>query len=149
MTAPVIESTAQGLEGRFPGVVTADTRAGYSGYVVSADKLIDVATALRDEMGYDYLSSITGVDYIADGKLEAVYHAYRTSGGAALTLKVQVPRDDPAIPSLVSIYLGRLPRTRSLRYVWLQVQRSPNLKRILMWDGFWLSASQRLERSLL
>ena len=120
MTAPVIESTAQGLEGRFPGVVTADTRAGYSGYVVSADKLIDVATALRDEMGYDYLSSITGVDYIADGKLEAVYHAYRTSGGAALTLKVQVPRDDPAIPSLVPDLSWCDFQERSLRYVWLQ-----------------------------
>ncbi len=137
MTAPAIESTAQGLDGRFPGAVTPDTRAGYSGYIVSAEKLIDVATALRDEMGYDYLSSITGVDYIADGKLEAVYHAYRTSGGPALTLKVQVPRDNPVIPSLVPIYPGADFQEREAYDMYgFKFNGHPNLKRILLWDGF-------------
>ena len=31
------------------------TRKGYEGYIVKAEKLIEVATALRDELGYDYL----------------------------------------------------------------------------------------------
>ena len=67
---------------RFGEGVVADEREGYEGYIVSADKLVEFATALRDEYGYDYLSSVTGVDYIAEEKLEVVYHAYKTIGGA-------------------------------------------------------------------
>ena len=37
------------LEARFSGVITPDERAGYEGYLVEVGKLVDFATALRDE----------------------------------------------------------------------------------------------------
>ena len=40
--------------------------------VVEAEKLVEFATALRDEFGYDFLSSVTGVDYLPDDKMEVV-----------------------------------------------------------------------------
>ncbi len=49
------------LEARFPGVVVPETRKGFEGYIVSPENLVEVATALRDEFGYDYLSSVTAV----------------------------------------------------------------------------------------
>ena len=135
--APTAEAPAATLDMRFPGAVTPDTRAGYSGYVVTPEKLIEVATAARDEMGYDYLSSVTGVDYLTDGKLEAVYHLYRTSGGPALALKVQTPRDNPVAPSLVSIYPGADFQEREAYDMYgIRFAGHPNLKRILMWEGF-------------
>ncbi|HLB47515.1 MAG TPA: NADH-quinone oxidoreductase subunit D [Anaerolineales bacterium] len=135
--APTAEAPAATLDMRFPGAVTPDTRAGYSGYVVTPEKLIEVATAARDEMGYDYLSSVTGVDYLTDGKLEAVYHLYRTSGGPALALKVQTPRDNPVVPSLVSIYPGADFQEREAYDMYgIRFAGHPNLKRILMWEGF-------------
>ena len=72
------------LETRFAGILSPDTRKGYEGYLVPADKLVEVATALRDEFGYDYLSSVTGTDYLPEGKMEAVYHLYRSTGGSSL-----------------------------------------------------------------
>ena len=63
---PVLESA---LEKRFPEAVKADERKGYEGFIVETGKLIEVATALRDEMGYDFLSSLTAVDYIDDDGL--------------------------------------------------------------------------------
>ncbi|MBM4421779.1 MAG: NADH-quinone oxidoreductase subunit D [Chloroflexi bacterium] len=135
--APTAEASATTLDARFPGAVTPDTRAGYSGYLVAPDKLIEVATAVRDEMGYDYLSSVTGVDYLADGKLEAVYHFYKTSGGTALTLKAQTPRDNPVIPSLVPLYPGADFQEREAYDMYgIRFAGHPNLKRILMWEGF-------------
>ncbi len=56
---PVLESTD--LAARFPECVVADERKGFSGYIVNAENLIEVATYIRDELGYDYLSSVTGV----------------------------------------------------------------------------------------
>lgn len=125
------------LEARFPGAVTPDARAGYSGYIVPADKLIEVTTALRDEMGYNYLSSVTAADYIADNKLEAVYHVYNMSGGPALLLKVQAPREDPVVPSLVSVFPGADFQEREVYDMYgIRFAGHPNLKRILMWEGF-------------
>ncbi len=81
------------LAQRFPEILTPDTRKGYPGYFVKAEKLVDFATALRDELGYDYLSSVTAVDYLAEGQMEMVYHARKTTGGSPLVFRVQVPRD--------------------------------------------------------
>src|SRR5258708_4131098 len=97
-----VQNTIASLKEKFPDAVKDDSRQGYTGVVVDKNKLVEVATAIRDELGYDYLSSATAVDYlgIAD-EMEMVYHAYRTSGGPALVFKAQTPRDKPEIPSLV------------------------------------------------
>ncbi len=69
------------LAARFPGVVTVDTRPGFSGFIVEKDSLIEVATAIRDELGFDLLTAVTAVDYFPESKMEVVYHAYKTTGG--------------------------------------------------------------------
>src|SRR5262245_24601094 len=102
-----VQNTIATLKEKFPGVVQDDTRQGYTGIVVDKNRLVEVATAIRDELGYDYLSSATAVDYhgISDD-MEMVYHAYRTSGGPALVFKAQTPRNKPEIPSLVEVWPG-------------------------------------------
>jgi NADH-quinone oxidoreductase subunit C/D len=137
MTTPIPVSTLD-LSARFPGILSADPRPGYSGWIVEKDHLLEFATALRDELGYDYLSSITGVDYLPEGKLEVVYHAYQTTGGPGLVLKVQVPRQDPVeVPSLVSIYPGaELQEREAWDLLGIKFTGHPDLRRILMWEGF-------------
>jgi NADH-quinone oxidoreductase subunit D/NADH-quinone oxidoreductase subunit C/D len=125
------------LEARFPGIVTPDTRKGYEGYLVKAENLIEVVTYLRDELGYDLLSSVTAVDYLPDGLLELVYHAYQTTGGSGLVLKVQLPREDPVVASLVPVYPGADFQEREVWDMYgIQFKGHPDLRRILMWDGF-------------
>ena len=80
------------LAARFPGVVTPDARPGYAGFVVAKDSLVEVATAIRDELGFDLLTAVTAVDYFPEDKMEVVYHAYKTTGGPGLVFRVQVPR---------------------------------------------------------
>jgi NADH:ubiquinone oxidoreductase subunit C len=81
------------LAARFSDAVSQDERAGYEGYIVKAENLVEFATALRDDFGYDFLSSVTGVDYLPDDIMEVVYHIYQSTGGHALVFKVQTPRD--------------------------------------------------------
>ena len=85
---------------RFPEGVVADERPGFSGYIVEADKLVKFAAVLRDEFGYDYLSSVTGVDYPADEKLEVVYHAYKTTGGPGAVNYWPDPPGGPVVTDL-------------------------------------------------
>jgi NADH-quinone oxidoreductase subunit D/NADH-quinone oxidoreductase subunit C/D len=125
------------LATRFPEYVSPDTRKGYEGYIVSAYKLLDVATTLRNEMGYDYLSSVTGVDYLPEGILEVVYHAFKSTGGSGLVFKVQVPRENPVVPSLVPVYPGAdLQEREAWDLLGIRFAGHPDLRRILMWEGF-------------
>ena len=122
---------------RFGTSVAVDEREGYEGYLVSADKLVEFATALRDEYGYDYLSSVTGVDYIAEEKFEVVYHAYKTIGGAELVFKVQVARDKAEVPSLIDIYPGAdFQEREAWDLLGIKFTGHPDLRRILLWEGF-------------
>ncbi len=122
---------------RFPEGVSLDERKGYQGYIVAADRLVEFATALRDEFGYDYLSSVTGVDYLPEGKMEVVYHAYKSTGGGALVFKVQVSREEAVVPSLVGVYQGAdFQEREAWDLLGIRFEGHPNLKRILMWEGF-------------
>ncbi|HSB88905.1 MAG TPA: NADH-quinone oxidoreductase subunit C, partial [Anaerolineales bacterium] len=137
MTEATITPTLDQLELRFPGAVTADTRPGYSGYLVAADRLSGFARSLRDELGFDYLSSVTAVDYLPDGKMEVVYHAYRTQGGPGVAFKVQLPRDNPEVDSLVPVYPGADFQEREAWDLFgIRFRGHPDLRRILMWEGF-------------
>ena len=92
---------------RFPGIVTADERPGYRRLYRQKDNLVEVATAIRDEFGFDLLTAVTGVDYLPENKMEVVYHAYKTTGGPAWFSKCKSPRVDPIeVPSLIE-YLAR------------------------------------------
>jgi NADH-quinone oxidoreductase subunit D/NADH-quinone oxidoreductase subunit C/D len=132
-TAPALD-----LSTRFPGILVPDTRPGYSGWTIDCSNLMEFATELRDSLGYDYLSSITAVDYLPEGKMEVVYHIYKTTGGPGLTFKVQIPRADPMeIPSLVSIYPGaELQEREAWDLFGIIFTGHPDLRRILMWEGF-------------
>jgi NADH-quinone oxidoreductase subunit D/NADH-quinone oxidoreductase subunit C/D len=124
---------------RFPDTLRSDERSAYEGYLVDREHLLEVATTLRDELGYDYLSSVTGVDYLSDDEsfLEVVYHLYRSTGGSALVLKVQVPRDDAVVPSLYYVYPGSdFQEREAWDLMGIRFDGHPSLKRILMWEGF-------------
>lgn len=127
----------QSLSDYFQGMIVPDTRKGYEGYMVNQQDLVKFSRLLRDDLGYDYLSSVTGVDYLPEGKIEVVYHAYRSTGGSALVFKVQVPREDPMVPSLVSVYPGvEFQEREAWDLLGIRFADHPDLRRILMWEGF-------------
>lgn len=136
-----LENAIDNLKTQFPGVVSEDTRDGFSGVVVDPKKLVEVATYMRDQLGFNYLSSATAVDYLGEGEagsdMEMVYHAYRISGGGALVFKAQTSRDNAEIPSLIDVYPGVDFQEREAYDLYgIRFAGHPNLKRILMWDGF-------------
>ncbi len=134
---PAQEATAR-LKELHPNIVSDDTREGYEGLIVYADSITEVAKSLRDELGFNYLSSVTGVDLIDDGKLEVVYHLYNIQrGGGPVVLKAQVDRDVPILPSLVPIFPGAEFQEREAFDMYgFNFQGHPDLRRILTWDGF-------------
>ena len=129
--------TLSALETRFPDVVKKDERKGYEGFLVDTKNLVEVATVIRDELGYDYLSSVTGVDYLEEELLEVVYHFYRSTGGKSLVLSVQVPRKKAVVPSLYDLFISADFQEREAWDLYgIKFEGHPDLRRILMWEGF-------------
>jgi NADH-quinone oxidoreductase subunit D/NADH-quinone oxidoreductase subunit C/D len=133
-----LENAIDFLKQKYPDAVKDDARQGYQGVIVDRAHLVDVARTIRDELGFDYLSSATAVDYLGvEDSMEMVYHAYRTTGGSALVFKAQTARENAEVPSLVGVYRGADFQEREAYDLYgIQFPGHPNLKRILLWDGF-------------
>ncbi len=135
---PVAEAIAA-LKAQFPDAVTEDDRKGYTGIVVDPESLVEVATAVRDTLGYNYLSSATAVDYLGKGDyFEMVYHTYRVpAGGPPLVIKARTPRDKATLPSVISVWPGAdFQEREAYDLMGIRFEGHPNLKRILLWEGF-------------
>ncbi len=103
--------------------------------VVAPSRLLDVARALRDEHGLDYLANLTAVDWL--DRFEVVYHLCSSEGGGTVTLKTSTDRAQPRVPSLFGLYPGADFQEREVYDMFgIRFAGHPNLKRILMWDGF-------------
>lgn len=137
MTEQTQNITTSILMSRFSEWISEDSRPGFQGYIVRAENLLDFCRALRDDFGYDQLCSVTGVDYLPENKMEVVYHVLQTTGGPLLVFKVQVPRDDPVVPSIVSIWQGaEFQEREAWDLLGIRFEGHPDLRRILMWEGF-------------
>ncbi len=102
---------------------------------VRSSDLVAVARSLRDEAGFDYLANLTAVDW--PDRFETVYHLCRTTGGVPLTVKVALDKADPVAPSVTQVWPGADFQEREVYDMFgVRFRGHPNLKRILMWEGF-------------
>ena len=138
LTATSIDEALDYLKTAHPHAVKADDRDGYQGIIIDADSLLELAQVIHDDLGFDYLSSATAVDYLGEGDhMEMVYHAYRSSGGGALVFKAQTDRENASIPSLTPVWRGADFQEREAWDLFgIRFPGHGNLKRILMWEGF-------------
>jgi NADH:ubiquinone oxidoreductase subunit C len=70
--------------------------------------IIEVATFIRDNLGFDHAESVTGTDYPKDNQIEVIYQlgSYSKDDIAAhiLSLATRTNRDDARLPSLTNVY---------------------------------------------
>jgi len=113
-------------------------------WIVKPDALRAVAKYLKEEKGYDYLANVAGVDNLLHPnrkeaeRFEVVYHFYSTErGGDYIAIKARANADDPVLPSLVSIFPTADFQEREIWDLYgIKFTGHPNLRRILLWDGF-------------
>ena len=123
------------LEKQFPGI---QIQIVNEGLVLKPEDLMRVAKFLKESVEFkmNYLSSVTAVDYLEF--LESVYHLYSVDKRTGpVVLKVRVPRNNPKIPSLVSIFRGAEFQEREAYDMFgIFYEGHPDLRRIFMWEGF-------------
>ena len=108
--------------------------------LVTTDKLVDVARELHNNPGtyFDQLSCVTGVDTL--NSMEVIYHLYSIPFNLSLALKVILPRDNPQVPSLCSVWKSANWLERETYDMYgIIFEQHPDLRRILMpadWEGY-------------
>jgi len=108
-----------------------------SDVVVLAERIPEIATYVREQLGYTLLTDLTAVDYLADGVIEVIYRFLHLDGGPTLAIKTRVPRDQAVIPSITPFWPGAdLQEREAFDLYGVEFPGHPNLTRVYMWDEF-------------
>jgi NADH-quinone oxidoreductase subunit C len=104
-----------------------------------AEKLVELCTALRDELDFDMLVDVTAVDWDAQSpRFTGIYHFLSTSKHEYLRVAVDCPDDiNPTLPTLCDLYpAANWHERETFDLMGIRYEGHPNLRRILMWDGY-------------
>ncbi len=146
---PVVDDTTAEPERVFDQLVTYSR--GQTTLHVGRDELVELVTRLRDEEGFNVCIDVTAVDYLTyesprhlpDGvepeRFELVVNLLSHGEGRRLRLRVQVPEDDAAVPTLFDVHPGTEVMEREVYDMFgIRFDGHPDPSRILMpedWEG--------------
>jgi NADH/F420H2 dehydrogenase subunit C len=129
------EQVAKKINEASPGAVVA---SGKAAVVVSSESLFQVAEFLKKtpELDFNYLADLTAVDYT--DYFEVVYRLVSLTHNHSLVLKTRCyDRDKPAVPSVTSLWRAAdFPEREAYDLMGIIFMGHPNLKRLLLWEGF-------------
>jgi len=90
----------------------------------------------RDTLGFDHISTVSGVDWIAKNELEVVYFVGSSTPGQEdfiLGVSERIPRDNPVVPTLIDVWLGAEYHERETHEMFgINFQGHPNQAHILL-----------------
>jgi NADH-quinone oxidoreductase subunit C len=116
------------------------------------EQYVDFVRTLRDEEGYWVCLDVTAVDYLAfraprrlppgveRERIEVVVQLISAKDRSRVRVRVQVPEDDPVVPTLFDVHPGTEAGEREVYDMYgIRFDGHPDLTRILMpedWDGY-------------
>ena len=109
--------------------------------IVTAAQIVEVATALREEFGFEYLSDITAVDYWPqdDPRFHLVYQFSSLKNNCRLEVRIPLAGEEPSVPTISKVYWNANWSERELYDMFgIHIEGHPDLRRILMphdWQG--------------
>jgi NADH-quinone oxidoreductase subunit C len=105
---------------------------------VSREKIAAICQFLKKECGFDMLTDLAGVDnYGEDPRYEVDYLLYSLAHQCHLRLKVRLPEDDMIVESVANVWqTANWHEREAFDMFGIRFRGHPNLKRILMWEGY-------------
>ncbi|MCX8204153.1 MAG: NADH-quinone oxidoreductase subunit C [Candidatus Nezhaarchaeota archaeon] len=111
-------------------------RARFLELRVRPEHIVAAARFLK-EAGFNHPLSVAGTDYPDSGEIEVVYHVASLNDKFVAALKTRVPRANPSIPSLRSIWLGvHFHEREAWEMLGIKFEEHPELKRFLLQEDW-------------
>ena len=106
---------------------------------VKSEKIVDVARFLKEKLNFDYLLSVSAVDYIKENRFQIIYYVLSSKNKIVLLLRTNIPRDKPSVPSLIPVWEAVDYHERETWEMFgIVFEGHPNLTRLLLpedWEG--------------
>jgi NADH-quinone oxidoreductase subunit C len=139
------EAAINQLKTRFPEAIkeTKVDRARRVTVEFDGAHLIEIAKFMRDELGFDHVKGIAGVDYPTHKKIELLYFTASFSKpdiqDLIVILKTELSRDNPVIASSVTIWeSAHFHEREAFEMFGVKFEGHPDLRKLLTldnWDG--------------
>lgn len=135
------QKTVDLLKLRFPEAIKEAKvdRAFRVSVTFERDHLLEVAKFMRDELGFDHVKGVAGVDFPTQKKIEVLYFAgsYARPEQPIVTLKTELPRDNPAIASVVSVWQSaHFHERETFEMFGVKFEGHPDLRKLLTLDNW-------------
>jgi NADH-quinone oxidoreductase subunit C len=129
------EQVARKINKASHGAVVA---ADKTSIIVKSESLLKVAEFLKNTtaLDFNYLADLTAVDYT--DYFEVVYRLVSLTHNQSLVLKTRCyDREKPVVPSVTSLWRAAdFPEREAYDLMGIIFEGHPNLKRLLLWEGF-------------
>ena len=129
-----LENLKKIIEAVIPNSVSI---GGENYLLVKTDRLANICRLLKNdrEFSLDYLSNLTAADY--EEHYEVIYRLVSLGKNHHVTLKVQLDKKNPSLSSVNDIWRGADFQEREVYdLMGIIFNGHPNLKRIMLWEGF-------------
>jgi len=131
---------AAALRDRFGDAVWGEADAhGEREVSVRREVLPALARFLRDELGFDMLLDLCGVDYLGvrEPRFEVVCHFYGLAANRRLRVRVPLAGDAPELPTLTGLWKAADWMEREAWDLYgIRFAGHPDLRRLLLYDSF-------------
>jgi NADH-quinone oxidoreductase subunit C len=101
----------------------------------------EVGVFLRDdpEMLFDYMECLTGTDYVKEAQIRVTWHLYSYALKHRVVIKCFLPREDPAMPTMVNVWpVCNWQERECFDLLGVLFEGHPDLRRLLLpddWEG--------------
>ena len=133
------QEAVEKLRARFGDAISAPVEfRGEITVTVSLEKIVDVCRFLKADCTFDVLTDLSGVDnYGEDPRFEVDYQLYSLTHRCRLRLKVEISENDMTVDTVTGVWrTADWHEREAFDMFGLRFRGHPNLKRILMWEGY-------------
>lgn len=131
---------AEKLAARFPGLLStpSEFRGEVTLQVLDAERIAEVCEVAKRELGFLFLTDLTGIDnYGDDPRWSVVYELYHLTEKTHLRLRTHVSEEKSELPTVSQIWRTADWHEREVYdMLGIRFRGHPDLRRILMWDGY-------------
>lgn len=125
------------IKERFPETVVDYMKEKRLKVTTKPEKMREVATFVRDSLGFDHISCVSGTDYIGKNEIEIVYFVGTLSRPELKDFVIAVAerpkRDDPVVQSLIEVWQGAEYHERETsEMLGINFRGHPDLKHLLL-----------------
>lgn len=131
---------ARKLKEQFGDLISepAEFRGELTLNIGDAEKITEICTFAKQELGFDYLVDISSVDnYGDDPRWTVVYELSKLAGNVHLRLKTGVSEEKSELPSITGVWRTADWHEREIYdMMGVRFRGHADLRRILMWEGY-------------